>query len=198
MMFNWNGPMLASTNLPSGGETGQVLTKASDADYDVAWTTPETAGVTIDEVHQRIETAINNLPPSVTIEDVNKAIQDAIENGSFPTDGKSVKITVAPTSTVFLSYWSVTLDGVAIVTGTRTFTKPIVELTMTCTSSWTNTNITNRGFNLYLNDTIVLSRFVEKNTGSIKAGESITTKIDISKYDDVSSFLNLRGQSDNL
>ena len=43
--------------LPTGGTTGQMLTKASDNDFDVEWT---------------------NVPENVTMEDVNNAIQTAI------------------------------------------------------------------------------------------------------------------------
>lgn len=35
-------------NVPPGGTAGQVLTKATDEDYDTTWTTPEGGSVTID------------------------------------------------------------------------------------------------------------------------------------------------------
>ena len=41
----WSGPSGGGENpLPSGGTTGQVLSKASNADYDVEWTTPSGGG----------------------------------------------------------------------------------------------------------------------------------------------------------
>lgn len=45
--------------LPTGGTTGQMLTKASDNDFDAEWT---------------------DVPESITMDDVNAAIEEAVQN----------------------------------------------------------------------------------------------------------------------
>lgn len=45
-----NKPSIPAAGIPSGGSTGQVLTKASGSDYDAAWQTPS-AGGSVDSVN---------------------------------------------------------------------------------------------------------------------------------------------------
>lgn len=66
----------SDNSLPAGGTEGQVLTKASDADYDVEWTTVESGGVGYSFI------AVNN-SGTITAEIDVDALISACENHEY-------------------------------------------------------------------------------------------------------------------
>lgn len=73
----------SDNSLPTGGTEGQVLSKASNADYDVEWTTVESGG---DCVHFIFDTVEGNEANTLVLADETKAGEyfNNIKNGKLP------------------------------------------------------------------------------------------------------------------
>lgn len=75
-----NKPSIPAAGLPAGGSTGQVLTKASGADYDAAWQTPS-AGGSVDSVNGQTGTVVLDaddvgaLPDTTTAADLGAYVK---------------------------------------------------------------------------------------------------------------------------
>lgn len=71
-------------SLPAGGTDGQVLAKASNADYDVEWSTVESGGG--DCVHFIFETVAGDEPNTLVLADETKAEEyfNNLKSGKIP------------------------------------------------------------------------------------------------------------------
>lgn len=74
----------SDNSLPSGGTEGQVLTKASDADFDVEWSTVESGGG--EDLRFIIETIPGESPNTIVLADETKAEEyfNNLKSGKIP------------------------------------------------------------------------------------------------------------------
>ena len=102
--------------VPASGTTGQVLAKASDADYDTEWIDVEAGGGTVQSVNEVLPDQDGNI--TLTADDIgtdatNISIQDALDDyvyvgTSAPTD---------PTTKIWLDTDEPGMSGVSSVNG---------------------------------------------------------------------------------
>ena len=105
-----SGDGASSNGLPSGGTTGQMLTKNSDADYDATWTDAPTGGDTV-EVDAELKEYMNVAKPNIASAIINKggtvesddSLNDyatrisEIPNGVYPAETLPVQTTLTAT-----------------------------------------------------------------------------------------------------
>lgn len=83
-----NKPSIPAAGIPSGGSTGQVLTKASGSDYDATWQTPS-AGGSVDSVNGQTGTVVLDaddvgaLPDTTTAADLGAYVKPS---GGIPKE----------------------------------------------------------------------------------------------------------------
>lgn len=74
----------SDNSLPTGGTEGQVLTKASNTDYDVEWSTVESGGG--EDLHFIMDIAPGNYPGAIVLADETKTEEyfNNLKNGKIP------------------------------------------------------------------------------------------------------------------
>lgn len=130
--------------VPASGTTGQVLAKASDADYDTEWIDVEAGGGTVQSVNEVLPDQNGNI--TLTADDIgtdatNISIQDALDDyvyvgTSAPTD---------PTTKIWLDTDEPGMSGVSSVngaTGTVVLDAEDVGAMSEWTLLWTNASPT--------------------------------------------------------
>lgn len=103
---------VTTNDIPAGGTTGQVLTKASDTDYDTEWTTPSEG--TVVEANPT-DTATNELE-KLKVGTITYSIPSGTEVTANPTDESTVELEKLKVGTVT---YSIPSGGAQILTATN-------------------------------------------------------------------------------